>query len=99
LLQGLGLAFLILRDARATRNRAFRWIGLMILVSYACYAPVILFAQQVPLLGTLMIPKTIAYLAIGFLAYRDLYGRGRRLRNDRNALTVTAAEHTAAEPL
>jgi hypothetical protein len=82
LLQGLGLAVLVLRDARATRNRAFRWIGIMILISYACYTPVVLFAQRVPLIGTLMIPKTMAYLAIGFLAYHDLYGRRISLHPD-----------------
>jgi hypothetical protein len=45
----------------------------MILVSYACYIPVVFLVQRVPLLGMLMIPKTLAYLAIGFLAYADLY--------------------------
>jgi hypothetical protein len=72
-LQGLGVAFLILRDAAANGDRAFRWIGFMILVSYACYAPVILFVAQVPLLGMLMIPKTLAYVAVGFIAYAALY--------------------------
>jgi hypothetical protein len=72
-LLGVGVAFLILRDAGRTRDRAFAWIGVMILVSYACYVPVILFVQQVPLVGMLMIPKTVAYVAVGFIAYRDLY--------------------------
>jgi hypothetical protein len=45
----------------------------MILVSYACYLPVILLVQQVPLIGMLMIPKTMAYLAIAIIAYRALY--------------------------
>jgi len=73
ILLGLGVAYLILRDARAAGDRTFLWIGVMILVSYACYIPVVLFVQQVPLLGMLMIPKTLAYLVIGFLAYADLY--------------------------
>jgi hypothetical protein len=47
----------------------------MILVSYAMYTPVILFVQQAPLVGMLMIPKTVAYVVIGFLAYASLYGR------------------------
>ena len=45
----------------------------MILVSFACYIPVILFVQQAPAIGMLMIPKTMAYVAIGFLAYFDLF--------------------------
>jgi hypothetical protein len=72
-LQGLGVAYLILRDARRAGDRAFVWIGILILVSYACYTPVILFVQQVPLIGMLMIPKTMAYVAIGFIAYAALY--------------------------
>ena len=74
MIQGLGLAYLILRDAIAKHDTTFRWIGISILVSYACYLPVILFVQQAPLVGMLMIPKTMAYVAIGFLAYFDLYG-------------------------
>jgi hypothetical protein len=73
MVQGLGVAYLILRDARLAHDRTFEWIGAMILVSYACYLPVILFVQQVPAIGMLMIPKTMAYVAIGFLAYLDLY--------------------------
>jgi hypothetical protein len=76
MLQGLGVAYLFLRDAGASGDRAFRWMGIMILVSYACYIPVILFVQQVPIVGMLMIPKTMAYVAIGFLAYHDLYRVG-----------------------
>lgn len=72
-IQGLGLAYLILRDAVARKDATFRWIGISILVSYACYLPVILFVQQAPWVGMLMIPKTMAYVAIGLLAYFDLY--------------------------
>lgn len=71
--QGLGVAYLILRDARATGDRTFTWIGIMILVSYAFYTPVILFVQQFPLVGMLMIPKTLAYVAIALIAYQAYY--------------------------
>jgi hypothetical protein len=73
MIQGLGVAYLILRDARRAGDRPFTWIGISILVSYACYLPVILFVQQVPMIGMLMIPKTMAYVAIGFIAYFSLY--------------------------
>lgn len=73
MLQGLGLAYLILRDATTVKDNTFRWIGVCILISYACYIPVILFVQQIPAIGMLMIPKTMAYVAIGFLAYFELY--------------------------
>lgn len=75
--QGLGVAALILRDAGRTDDRLFRWIGIWILVSFAFYAPVILFVQEIPAIGMLMIPKTLAYLAIAWLVYRDLFARQR----------------------
>jgi hypothetical protein len=45
----------------------------MVVVSYAFYTPVILFAQQFPPIGMLMIPKTIAYVAIAVIAYFGLW--------------------------
>jgi len=73
IIQGLGVAYLILRDAQAARDRAFMWIGISILTSYALYIPVIIFVQKVPLIGMLMIPKTMAYVAIAFIAYYEMY--------------------------
>ncbi len=73
MLQGLGVAYLILRDARGARDRTFHWIGVSILVSYACYIPVIFFVQRAPMIGMLMIPKTIAYVVIAVVAYRALF--------------------------
>jgi hypothetical protein len=73
MIQGFGLAYLILRDAGQAGDRTFQWIGVSILVSYACYLPVILFVQQSPIVGMLMIPKTLAYVAIAILAYMDLF--------------------------
>lgn len=69
----LGLAYLILRDATAFRDRTFIWIGRLILVSFVCYAPVIFFQLQVPQIGMLMIPKTLAYLVMAFLAFFEFY--------------------------
>ncbi len=77
IVQGLGAAYLILRDARATRDQVFRAIGVWILVSYAFYTPVILFVQTMPIVGMLMIPKTLAYVAIAWLAYRSFFSRSK----------------------
>jgi len=69
----LGSAYLILRDAIKASDRTFIWMGVMILVSFVCYAPVIFLQQRVPQIGMLMIPKTIAYLVIAFLGYFEFY--------------------------
>jgi hypothetical protein len=73
LIQGLGVAFLFLRDGFAANDRLYKWIGVLILLSFAFYLPVILFVQQVPLVGMLMIPKTISYVVIAALAYYWLF--------------------------
>jgi len=73
--QGLGVMYLLLRDANRAQDRPFTWIGVMIALSYTFYAPVILWSAQVPLLGMLMIPKTCAYIGVAFIAYRALYPR------------------------
>lgn len=72
---GLGVAFLFLRDARRTHDRPFIWVGGLIVLSYAMYTPVILFVQQAPIVGMLMIPKTLAYLGVALVLWRSLYGR------------------------
>jgi hypothetical protein len=71
--QGLGVMYLILRDAIRTGDRPFKWIGIMVAFSYAFYAPVILWSAQAPLLGMLMIPKTCAYLAVAIIGYRAIF--------------------------
>lgn len=69
MIQGIGIAILILRDALKTKDTFSRNIAIWIFVSYACYLPVILFVNQIPMLGMLMMPKTLAYLAVAFIAY------------------------------
>ena len=72
---GLGVAYLIVRDALAAHDRPFVWVGGLIILSYAMYIPVILFVQQAPMVGMLMIPKTLAYLGVAVVLWRSLYGR------------------------
>ncbi len=78
--QGLGVLVLILRDALTAKDDSFIWIGVMIGISFGFYAPVILWAAQAPLLGMLMIPKTLAYVGIAILIYQRLYRRNNALK-------------------
>ncbi len=73
MIQGIGIIFLILNSAYRAKDRVFQWIGWMIILSFGFYIPVILFAQQIPLIGMLMIPKTCAYLGIVFIAYFGIW--------------------------
>lgn len=75
MLQGVGVAYLILRDSIRKQDTTFCWVGLMIVLSYTFYAPVIFWVRQMPMLGMLMIPKTLAYLGMAFFLYNNLYNR------------------------
>ncbi|MDH6283054.1 hypothetical protein M2284_000224 [Rhodococcus sp. LBL1] len=79
---GVGQAYLIEKDARRTGDRTFQRIGRSMLASYAFYTPVVLFARRSPLVGLLMIPKTIAYVAMALRTYRDFYRHPRSSSNN-----------------
>ena len=64
---GWGIVWLMLRDSAPMKDRPVRLTGLMIVISFLCYTPVILWVDKIPALGMLMIPKTIAYVAIAFI--------------------------------
>ena len=73
MVQGVGIIVLFLSSSAKSHDSLFKQIGWCIVASFAFYAPVILFAQQYPLVGLLMIPKTCAYLAVAILAYKGLW--------------------------
>jgi hypothetical protein len=74
---GVLMAILIIREGRKSGDAAWMGIGWSMVASYAFYAPVILFAARLPLLGLLMIPKTVAYIVIAVIAYRRYFAPKR----------------------
>jgi hypothetical protein len=73
IVEGIGLLGLLFYSAKRNHDKVFTWIAWCIVLSFAFYIPVILFAQQVPTIGMLMIPKTCAYLAVAIIAYNGLW--------------------------
>lgn len=73
-LLGLVIIVLFYRSAKSHGDRAFRWMWLTILLSFGFYIPVVLWAEIVPMVGMLMIPKTCAYVwtvLIGYWAMKE----------------------------
>jgi hypothetical protein len=73
LLLGLLIIVIFYRSAKEKEDRLFKWLWLTVVLSFACYLPVVLFADSIPVIGILMIPKTCAYVwtvAIGYNAMR-----------------------------
>ncbi|MEG2174072.1 MAG: hypothetical protein RR135_01125 [Oscillospiraceae bacterium] len=73
-LLGLLIIVLFYHSARAQNDQAFRWLWLTVVLSFACYIPVVLFADAVPAVGILMIPKTCAYVWTVAIGYRAMKG-------------------------
>mgnify|MGYP004483313179 FL=1 len=72
-LMGLLIIVLFYHSAKAHHDRLFRWMWLTIVLSFGFYIPVVLWADAVPLIGMLMIPKTCAYVwtvVIGYSAMK-----------------------------
>ena len=76
-LLGLLIIVLFYKSAKEHGDRAFRWMWLTIVLSFGFYIPVVLWADAVPLIGMLMIPKTCAYVwkvLIGYSAMKKECG-------------------------
>lgn len=58
----LGALTVCLWLASARQDRPLRHLWLAVLLSFLFYFPVVLFAQQAPLIGMMMLPKTCMYI-------------------------------------
>lgn len=70
----LGILIIVLFYTQSRRNgdKAFRYMWLTIVLSFAFYLPVVLFADQIPAIGILMIPKTCAYVWTVLIGYLEM---------------------------
>ena len=71
-LLGAVIIVLFYRSTRAANDAAFRWMWLTIVLSFGFYIPVVLWADAVPMIGMLMIPKTCAYVWTVLIGYRAM---------------------------
>lgn len=71
---GLLLIVLFARESKRAEDHVFRNMWLAIALSFLFYIPVVLFAEKLPMIGMLMIPKTLAYVwvvVMGLTLYRQ----------------------------
>jgi hypothetical protein len=69
----MGIEVIILFAIRGKTDKDFAFMALTIILSFGFYIPVVLWAEEVSWVGSLMIPKTLAYVwtvLIGFNAQR-----------------------------
>lgn len=77
-LLGLMVIVLFYRSAKEHRDKPFRWMWLTIVLSFGFYIPVVLWADIIPMIGMLMIPKTCAYVGTVLIGYFAMKQERRR---------------------
>lgn len=80
IVMGVLIIVLFTQETKKAKDRVFRFMPLAITLSFALYIPVVLFGSAYPMVGMLMIPKTLAYVWIvlmGWQLYRQL-GKGQK---------------------
>jgi len=76
-LQQAGMAYLMLRESKITGDVCSRWIGIMMTASFLFLLPIAFYIHAYPLLGMLMIPKTVTYIVMAFLGFAAFYRKDK----------------------
>ena len=68
-LLGLLIIVLFYKSAKEQGDKDFKFMWLTIVLSFGFYIPVVLWADTIPMIGMLMIPKTCAYVWTVLIGY------------------------------
>ncbi|WP_032120961.1 hypothetical protein [Clostridium amazonitimonense] len=71
---GILVIMLFYQSAKKASDKPFKYMWLTIVLSFAFYIPVVLFADAIPVIGVLMIPKTCAYVWTVLIGYNEMKG-------------------------
>ena len=69
---GVLIVILFYTTSKKEQDKLFCHLWLAVVISFGCYIPVVLFADTIPPVGMLMIPKTCAYVWVVLIGYRAM---------------------------
>ncbi len=69
---GILIIVLFYQSAKRVDDKSFKYMWLTIVLSFAFYIPVVLWADVYPMIGMLMIPKTCAYVWTVLIGFFDM---------------------------
>lgn len=69
---GILIIVLFATEAKRHNDKAFRFMWLAIVLSFGFYVPVVLWADAIPPLGALMVPKTLAYVWVVLMSFGEM---------------------------
>ena len=69
-IMGIVIIIIFVQETKKAKDSVFRFMPLAVTLSFGFYLPVVLFSGVVPIVGVLMIPKTLAYVWIVLMGWR-----------------------------
>ncbi len=69
-IMGIIIIVIFAQGARKNHDSVFRFMPLAVALSFGFYLPVVLFSGVAPMVGMLMIPKTLAYVWVVLMAWK-----------------------------
>lgn len=69
LIMGIAIIYGFMKENKRSGDTTFKYMPLAIILSFGFYIPVVLWADAYPLIGMLMMPKTLAYVWIVWMGY------------------------------
>lgn len=70
-IMGLIMIYLLYSYGAKYKDNNYKNLGIAVILSFAFYAPVVLWGQENFLVGMLMIPKTLAYVWVVLIGYKE----------------------------
>lgn len=67
---GIIIIVIFAQEAKKANDKVFHFIPLAVALSFGFYLPVVLFSGVLPIIGMLMIPKTLAYVWIVLMNWK-----------------------------
>lgn len=79
-IMGIIIIVLFYKSVKEHNDTSFKYMWLTIVLSFAFYIPVVLWADANPLIGMLMIPKTCAYVWTIWIGYSDMRKEVKKMK-------------------
>lgn len=70
-IMGIIMIYLLYSYGSKNNDKDYKNLGIAVLLSFGFYAPVVLWASESFLIGMLMIPKTLAYVWVILIGYKE----------------------------
>ena len=80
-IMGIIIIYIFNSEVKKHDDNNFKFMALAIILSFGLYVPVVLWGNTVPLVGILMIPKTLAYVWVVLMGYNEF-----RLKSKKKAI-------------